>query len=119
MPIRSQIARTSTWLCVLVAMLCPAPVSARGTQAGSFHVLKIAAGPAGASSNDSFVLTEERSVFNRTDDREVIVAFDWEGAPGGHKLVAVWRSQDGATTSSSAIDYTAKGRRFGAYWRLP
>jgi hypothetical protein len=80
--------------------------------------LKIAAGPAGSPVNDTFVLTEERSVFNRSDDREVIVSFQWEGAPGPHKLVAQWRSQDGAASSTSMLDYTAKGNRFGAYWRL-
>jgi S1-C subfamily serine protease len=51
-------------------------------QAAPLHVLKIAAGPAGAPSNGRFVLTEERAVFSRTEDREVIVSFEWEGAPG-------------------------------------
>ena len=83
------------------------------------HVLKIAAGPAGEPSNGRFVLAEERTVFSRTDDKEVIVSFEWEGAPGQHKLVAQWRSQDGGATSSSVVDYTAKTRRFGAYWSLP
>lgn len=93
-------------------------VTAAPPQAVPLHVLKIAAGPAGSTSNGTFVLTEERSVFNRIDDHEVIVAFDWEGTPGPHKLLAVWRSQDGGVTSTSSMDYIAKGRRFGAFWRL-
>jgi hypothetical protein len=87
-------------------------------QATPLHVLKIAAGPSGSQKNDSFVLNEERSTFNRTDDREVIVMFQWEGAPGQHRLVAEWRSPDGGATSNSAVNYVAKDRRFGAYWRL-
>ena len=83
------------------------------------QVLKISAGPVGAESNGVFALTEERSVFSRATDREVIVFFQWENLPGAHKLVAQWRSSDGGTTSSSAIDYHASDKRFGAYWRLP
>jgi hypothetical protein len=83
------------------------------------HVLKISAGPAGKEADGTFLLTEERTVFGRADDREVIVLFEWDGVPGPHKLVAQWRSPDGGLGSTSAIDYIAKGRRFGGYWRLP
>jgi hypothetical protein len=83
------------------------------------NVLKIASGPSGAEANGAFTLTEERTIFSRANDREVVVFFQWDGAPGAHKLVAQWRSPDGGLTSSSAIDYVAKDRRFGAYWRLP
>lgn len=91
------------------ALQTPAPV----------HVLKIAAGPAGIEEKGTFVLKEERSIFNRSDDREVIVLFQWEGAPGPHKLAAQWRSPDGGQSSISIIEYVAKDRRFGAYWTLP
>jgi hypothetical protein len=63
--------------------------------------------------------TEERSIFSRSDDREVVVLFQWDGTAGPHKLVAHWRSPDGALSSTSAIDYVAQDRRFGAYWQLP
>lgn len=82
------------------------------------HIVKIAAGPAGTEARGEFVLTEERTVFSRTTDREVIVYFQWDGVPGLHKLSAQWRSPDGGTTTSSAFDHTARDRRFGAYWRL-
>ena len=109
----------AAWFCTLLLAAGTAePAAARGRQAAPLHVLRIAAGPAGSQVNDVFVFTEQRSTFNRSDDREVIVAFDWEGAPGPHKLVAVWRSQDGSVSSMSAMEYTARGRRFGAYWRL-
>jgi hypothetical protein len=67
----------------------------------------------------TFLLSEERTVFGRADDREVIVLFEWDGVPGPHKLVAQWRSPDGSLSSTSAIGYLANSRRFGGYWRLP
>ena len=116
---------TIAWLPMHVAMVvCVSAVPAYPPQSASavaqapLNVLKITAGPTGAESNGTFVLTEERTVFSRVNDREVIVFFQWDGVPGAHKLVAQWRSPDGGLTSSSAIDYVAKDRRFGAYWRL-
>jgi hypothetical protein len=88
-------------------------------QIAPVQVLKISAGPAGTESNGVFALTEERSVFSRATDREVIVFFQWENVPGPHKLVAQWRSADGGVSASSAIDYNAQDKRFGAYWRVP
>lgn len=83
------------------------------------HIVKISSGPSGSDVNGPFVLTSERSIFNRQDDREVIVLFQWDGIPGAHRLVAQWRSPDSALTSNSAVDYVARAQRFGAYWSLP
>ena len=89
------------------------------TEPPRVRVLKISCGPSGQEANGNFVLSPERSIFNRTDDHNVIVLFEWEGTAGGHRLVAQWRSPDSALTSTSAIDYIAKAERFGAYWKLP
>ena len=83
------------------------------------QVLKVSSGPSGSEVNGNFVLTSERSVFNRNDGREVIVLFQWDAVPGPHRLVAQWRSPDSATTSSSTVNYIAREQRFGAYWSLP
>ena len=91
----------------------------QAAQQPTVHVLRISSGPAGSNVNGEFALTAERSTFNRSDDREVIVLFLWDGVPGAHRLVAQWRSPDSAVTASSAIDYVAKAARFGAYWSLP
>lgn len=88
-------------------------------QQPTIHVVRISSGPSGSTVNGDFALTAERSIFNRSDDREVIVLFQWDGVPGAHRLVAQWRSPDSAVTASSAIDYVAKAARFGAYWSLP
>jgi hypothetical protein len=84
----------------------------------TLQLLKISSGPAGAERDGVFELTEERAVFSRAEDKEVIVFFQWEGAPGPHKMSATWRSPDGASSTTSTIDYEARDRRFGAYWRL-
>lgn len=88
-------------------------------QRGPVQVVKIAAGPAGTEANGVFALSEERSVFSRTTDREVIVFFQWEDVPGAHALIARWSSVNGGAAASSAIDYRATDKRFGAYWRIP
>jgi hypothetical protein len=100
----------------VLSLVVPQPVAVG--QGAAFHVLRIAAGPGGSESAGTFILTEERSTFSRATDKEVVVLFQWEGAPGQHKLEARWRSPDGDFTSTSVVDYTAKDRRFGAYWRV-
>src|SRR2546427_2970830 len=113
--------RQSLMLCALVTglLVTGGPQVAGQQPAVSIHVLKISSGPSGSEVNGTFALTSERSTFNRNDDREVIVLFEWDGVPGAHRLVAQWRSPDSAVTSNSAIDYVARAQRFGAYWSLP
>ena len=86
--------------------------------APTVQVLKIAAGPSGTEANGVFTLSEERARFSRIEDREIFVHFQWEGLPGTRRLEAVWRSPDGTSTANSVVEYVAKTRRFGAYWRF-
>jgi S1-C subfamily serine protease len=102
-----------TWLVFFLG------TSAVAQQVLPVHVLSISAGPSGSNVDGVFTLTEERSVFSRTTDREVVVLFRWRDRPGVHRLVAQWRSPDGAASATSAIDYEAREERFGAYWSLP
>lgn len=110
---RVAAASGAVFLCATAGAQNPVPAPAP-----PIRVLEITAGPAGAERDGVFTLTEERSIFSRTSDPEVIVFFRWEGSPGPHTLVAQWRSPDGAISSSSTIDYVASDRRFGAYWPL-
>lgn len=102
---------------VVLAFCLVAPVAAR-QDPPSLQVLKIAAGPGGTESNGVFTLTEERARFSRSGDKEVVVHFQWDGTPGTKRLEATWRSPDGASSSNSIVDYVARTRRFGAYWRF-
>ncbi len=114
-----------TWSTVLnvvpasfLAILGLVATPATAQNPAPLQIVSITAGPAGVQSNGTFVLSEQRSIFSRETDREVYVVFQWEGTPGPHKLVAVWRSPDGGMTSTSAIDYVATDKRFGARWQL-
>ena len=107
-------------LCVFAGALLAAVGAVAAQQSpAAITVMNVAAGPGGREEKGTFVLTDERSVFNRSDDREVVVLFRWSGTPGAHKLIAQWRSPDGGLTSNSAVDYQARESRFGAYWTLP
>jgi hypothetical protein len=81
-------------------------------------VLRIAAGPHGEVRNGDFVLDEERTRFDPAKDKEVVVFFQWQGQPGMHRMRAQWTSPDGASSTTSPIQYESKDRRFGAFWSL-
>jgi hypothetical protein len=82
-------------------------------------VLRIASGPHGEVRNGQFVLDEERTQFDPAKDKEVVVFFQWQGQPGIHRMTALWKSPDGASSTTSTVQYEAKDRRFGAFWPLP
>lgn len=81
-------------------------------------VLRIAAGPHGEVRNGDFVLDEERTRFDPAKDKEVVVFFQWQGQPGMHRMRAQWTGPDGASSTTSPIQYESKDRRFGAFWSL-
>lgn len=104
----------------LTGSLDAAPRADDGSvQAAQVQLLQVVSGPSGSETGSTFVLSEERSTFNRTIDREAIIYFQWQGNRGPHKLVARWQGPERSFSSTAAIDYVAKDRRFGAYWRLP
>jgi hypothetical protein len=84
----------------------------------AIEILRIASGPRGSEVSGEFKLDEERTSFNRSSDTQVVVSFQWQGAPGVHRFAGRWRSPRG-DLSISEFEYTARERRFGAYWTLP
>lgn len=82
------------------------------------RLISAGVGPGGTVSDGRFVLSEERTAFSRVEDTELVVTFQWEGTPGVHRMIATWRGPDGTVSSSAPIEYQAKDRRFGAYWRF-
>src|SRR6266511_3191747 len=81
-------------------------------------VLRIASGPHGEVRNGDFVLDEERTQFDPSKDKQVLVFFQWQGQPGVHRMTAQWKSPDGASSTTSPVQYEARDRRFGAFWPL-
>ena len=101
----------------LFAVMQSAPV--QGPPApSSLIVLRIAAGPHGEVRNGDFVLDEERTQFDPAKDKQVVVVFQWQGQPGMHRMRAQWKSPDGASLTTSPVQYEARDRRFGAFWPL-
>lgn len=81
-------------------------------------VLRIAAGPQGEVRNNDFVLQEERTQFDPSRDKQVVVFFQWQGEPGMHRMTAQWKGPDGSSSTTSPVQYEARDRRFGAYWSM-
>lgn len=87
-------------------------------QAPSFRLLRVVSGPRGTTVGNEFRLEQERTIFSRENDTQVVVQFQWDGVPGLHRLGARWRSPGGGA-SISEIEYNALGRAFGVAWTLP
>ena len=81
-------------------------------------LLRASSGPSGQIRNGDYVLDEERTRFDPATDKQVVVFFQWQGAPGPHRMIAQWKSPDGASSSTSPVQYVAPDRRFGAFWPL-
>ena len=103
---------------VVLGLLLSSPTAHLQQPAAQLRLIRVVAGPAGIEKDGVFTLTHERTTFSRTDDKEVIVLFTWEGVPGRHRMVGTWRSPDGSLATSSVVEYEARDRRFGSYWRL-
>src|SRR6478752_1921073 len=105
-------------IATLLATATFTAVFAQQTATTVLRLLNAAVGSGGTVVNGRFVLADERVAFSRVDDKELVASFEWEGAPGAHRMVATWRGPDGAVSSSAPVEYQAKDRRFGAYWRF-
>ena len=81
-------------------------------------LLRVGVGPGGQVRNGEYVLDEERARFDPARDKQVVVLFQWEGTPGEHKMIALWKSPDGASSTTPPVSYSTPGRRFGAFWPL-
>jgi hypothetical protein len=86
----------------------PAPVT----------LLRSAVGPSGQVRNGDYALDEERARFDPARDKQVVVLFQWQGAPGVHRMSVQWKSPDGGASTTPPIEYAAPDRRFGGYWPL-
>ena len=102
----------------LLASLLSGPQQAQPAGPPPLTVLRIAAGPRGEVRNGDFVLDEERTQFDPAKDKQVVVFFQWQGQPGMHRMTAQWKSPDGASSTTSPVQYESKDRRFGAFWPL-
>jgi hypothetical protein len=102
----------------MVAALGSTAMAQQRAATPTLRLISAGIGPGGTVADGRFVLSEERAAFSRVDDKELVATFQWEGMPGVHRMIATWRGPDGTVSVSAPVEYEAKDRRFGAYWRF-
>lgn len=110
-PLRGQVERTSS---------SPSQ-TAGGVRAAEpkFRLVRSVSGSQGSVEGDQYIIHDPRTVFYTPQDKQVVVYFEWEGPLGLHHLEGLWKNSEGKVVVVSDFDYTARQRRFGAYWSLP
>ncbi|MBX7186338.1 MAG: hypothetical protein K1Y01_14465 [Vicinamibacteria bacterium] len=86
--------------------------------ADAVRLIRAEVGPSGATKGSTFVLNEKRESFDLATDKEVIVAFEWDGPPATHRCELSWIAPDGTVALKAVLDLAAKGRRFSGFWSL-
>lgn len=104
-------------LALAAALLLPSQAP-RQKAPERIQVVRSEVGPRGAAKGDTFVLDEQRDSFDLAVDKEVIVAFEWEAAPGNHRCELSWIAPDGTVALKALLDLPAKGRKFSGFWSL-
>jgi S1-C subfamily serine protease len=92
---------------------------AAATPAGPrFRMLRAVSGTKGVEGNGRFIIQDPRTVFHPSEDRKVIVEFEWEGPIGPHQIQGLWKDPSGKTKVVSDFQYEAKNPQFAAYLTL-
>ena len=104
---------------LLLAIVLPFQAEGnRGRVQDGVRVIRSESGSKGAPTGDTFVFAEQRDSFDLASDKEVIVAFEWDGPPGTHRCELSWIAPDGSVGLQTRLDLPAKGRRFSGFWSL-
>jgi S1-C subfamily serine protease len=98
----------------------PSLQAAGGVQpaAPKFRLMRSISGSKGAQQGGRYVIEDPRTVFYVSDDRQVIVYFEWEGPIGLHHFEGLWKNPEGKAVVISDFSYEAKEKRFAGYWTL-
>jgi hypothetical protein len=86
--------------------------------AARFRLARVIIGSKGSQKNGGFVIEDPRSVFNISQDRQVIVYFEMEGPLGMHRIEGFWKNPSGKVVTLSDFNYESKEKRFSAYCTL-
>lgn len=86
--------------------------------APSFRAVRSVSGTKGAPQGGRFIMEDPRTIFYLSQDRQVIVYFDWEGPAGPHKFEAMWKNPEGKVTVITDFSYSPRDTRFGGYFTL-
>lgn len=103
---------------LLAAQVTAAPSPTAAAQTSELRLLRSLSGTRGTQVGSRFEVDDPRTVFTVPEDRQLLVYFEWEGAPGQYALEGRWKDPSGAVVLSSPLEYQARARRFGVYWSL-
>ncbi len=92
--------------------------AAEQRQAAVPTLVTVMSGPSGEVRDGRYYIHAPRTRFRVPEDTKVVVHFEWVGAPGTYKLSGTWRGPNNTSTTSE-FEYTARDKRFAAYWELP
>ncbi len=90
---------------------------AAGTEA-QVRLLQSTSGTKGSIKGTRYVIEDPRTAFRADEDRQVVVYFEWDGAPGTHECLARWKDPTGAVVLAAPYQVKASTRRFGVFWTL-
>ena len=116
--------RSSRRVVLLAVLLCAFAYSAAQTAGGAqaalakFRVVRSVSGSKGHQDGGRFIIEDPRSRFFMPEDKNVIVYFEWEGAPGNHHFEGYWKNPEGKAVVISDFSFESRDRRFGGYWTL-
>lgn len=81
-------------------------------------LVSVMSGPSGEERDGRYFIHAPRTRFRVPEDAKVVVHFEWVGTPGTYRLSGTWRGPNNTSTTSEFV-YTAREKRFAAYWELP
>ncbi len=105
-------------LILLVPLIVLAAETALAQSSGRFHLVRSSSGSKGAPDGGRFVFDDPRTVFQAGKDRQVMVAFEWQGPAGRHRCEGAWKDPSGKTVYTSEAEVNSRSTRFGVYWGL-
>jgi S1-C subfamily serine protease len=81
-------------------------------------MLRAVSGTKGVEREGRFIIEDPRTVFHPSEDRKVIVEFEWAGPIGLHKFEGLWKDPSGKVTVVSDYQFDAQKSEFAGYWTM-
>lgn len=101
-------------LAYLVAPLLPTDVAAQS----AVRLVRSTSGTKGSLQGSRYIVEDPRTTFHAGEDRQVVVYFEWEGAPRPHECKVTWKDPTGAAVLISPYSSQSRTARFGVYLTL-
>ena len=83
-----------------------------------YRAIRTTSGTKGIQRDGRFLIEDPRTQFNPTQDRKIIVYFEWEGPVGQHKFEALWKNPAGKVVVVTDFDFAPPKSPFSGYWTM-